>query len=103
MKKQKRSFDETRRLAKHLGQRIKLIEEKMPFSGDLHRRGATLLTISDSMSLIADTPNASFNDTALEAFNREVDQAIEAIKEWGRKLLRPDGEDNDEWDDEIPF
>ena len=41
-----RTFDETRRLAGHLGEKLKIIQDKMPYSEHIHGKAADLLAIS---------------------------------------------------------
>lgn len=103
MKKKQRSFDEIHQLASHLGERIKCIEDNVPFQGKLYGKGRILLSISTAMTVIAETPNACLNDEALRAFDRQVEEAVRAIKEWAKAMITPDGSSPPISSDEIPF
>lgn len=102
-----RTFDETRRLAGHLGRKFKTVEEKLPYHREISGKAERLLAIHETLTFIGETPNASVNDAALAAMDKEVVQAIEALKGWVKDLFQPDEEDEDirdlYLDDEIPF
>src|SRR4051812_37686445 len=92
METKKRTFDETRRLAGHLGRKLKVIEEKMDYSRHISGKSGQLLAIHTAMTLLAETPNASVNAEALQAFDRHVDEAVESIRAWAKEQIAPDGD-----------
>ena len=100
--KPKRTFEQTRLLAGHLGDKLSLIEEKLGYASYMSGQGKRLRSIADVMTIIGTTPNANINDAVLDAFNRHIDKAVESAKDWMKDFFTQDEEDQREVDD-FPF
>jgi hypothetical protein len=100
MEKKQRTFTETEDLADFLADTIERIEKASLGSRFIGGKASRLRTVSNTMAIIAETPNASVNAETMQAFNLIVDEGMEALQNWARAFLTPAAELAD-W--EIPF
>jgi len=98
---QKRSFDEIKNTAMRIGTILEAIKKSGHYDSRIHHKGHRLITIANSLNLIAETPNASINSEALATWSGEIDKAIAGFEEWIKDQLKTTTEECD--DDEIKF
>ena len=100
------AFVQLKRTAAQISNSLDPILSKCYLS-EIREKVQTVKAIHTALELISNTPNASVSRSALEAWGKQVDEAKEAIQNWAKSLVTPEGESKREADydsdDHIPF
>jgi hypothetical protein len=97
------SFNDLRHTAERLGQLIDAIQTGVGYQHKLSGKGKNLKAIAVALDLIGNTPNATINSRALDAWREEVDTARKAIKVVTKEILSRHREEDDDNLRDIPY
>ncbi|WP_435008026.1 hypothetical protein P12x_005293 [Tundrisphaera lichenicola] len=104
-KKKHPKFNEVKKVAKLLAERFKCLESAMYFT-TLSTKASRIREISTTLEVIANTPNATINRDALEAWQADIRDAHKDLKSWCKGILKfgdaTKEEDDGDWGG-IPF